>query len=158
MKDSNSVQQDESATHMIVIFAETQQILNLHCLSLPREMSGVFITTKQWLHMMAQVTGVILHLLLPHMVATDVLLLLPLKPDVDYDSSQAGACNRQMRCRGFQLQRGHRNNVPTVQAVLERVICQIRQESRETLRMQCSGRTDSGVHAKGQVTLHPRTP
>lgn len=54
-------------------------------------------------------------------------------------------------CRGFQLQRGERNTVPTVQGVLERALCQIRQESRETLRMQSSGRTDAGVHAKGQV-------
>lgn len=53
--------------------------------------------------------------------------------------------------KGFQLQRGERNTVPTVQGVLERALCQIRQESRETLRMQSSGRTDAGVHAKGQV-------
>ena len=41
--------------------------------------------------------------------------------------------------------------MPTVQGVLERALCQIRQESREILRMQSSGRTDAGVHAKGQV-------
>ena len=56
-------------------------------------------------------------------------------------------------CRGFQLQKGTRKAVPTIQGVLEKVLCQIRQESRETLRMQCSGRTDAGVHAKGQVRL-----
>lgn len=54
-------------------------------------------------------------------------------------------------CRGFQLQHGKNNNVPTVQGVLERVLCQIKQETRETLRMQCSGRTDAGVHSRGQV-------
>ncbi|KAL3161932.1 hypothetical protein ABBQ38_009014 [Trebouxia sp. C0009 RCD-2024] len=52
---------------------------------------------------------------------------------------------------GFQLQKGTKNPVPTIQGVLEKALCQIRQESRETLRMQCSGRTDAGVHAKGQV-------
>lgn len=56
-------------------------------------------------------------------------------------------------CRGFQLQTGSKKVVPTIQGVLEQVLCQIRQESRETLRMQCSGRTDAGVHAKGQVML-----
>ena len=61
-------------------------------------------------------------------------------------------------CRGFQLQRGERNTVPTVQGVLERVLCQIRQESRETLRMQTSGRTDAGVHAKGQVISILKSP
>ena len=56
-----------------------------------------------------------------------------------------------LRCRGFQLQHGEGNNVPTVQGVLENALGKIRQESRETIRMQCSGRTDAGVHAKGQV-------
>lgn len=55
--------------------------------------------------------------------------------------------------RGFQLQHGKNNNVPTVQGTLERALCKIKQESRDTLRMQCSGRTDSGVHAKGQVPM-----
>ncbi|KAL3141334.1 hypothetical protein ABBQ32_004918 [Trebouxia sp. C0010 RCD-2024] len=53
--------------------------------------------------------------------------------------------------KGFQLQKGTKKAVPTIQGVLESTLCQIRQESRETLRMQCSGRTDAGVHAKGQV-------
>lgn len=63
--------------------------------------------------------------------------------------------------KGFQLQRGECNTAPTIQGVLERVLCQIRQESRETLRMQSSGRTDAGVHAKGQVInfySHKLTP
>ena len=68
-------------------------------------------------------------------------------------------CTKQSVCRyrGFQLQRGERNTVPTVQGVLERALCQIRQESRETLRMQSSGRTDAGVHAKGQVSIWQST-
>lgn len=69
--------------------------------------------------------------------------------------SGGNPCTRQTDgwYRGFQLQRGERNTVPTVQGVLERALCQIRQESRETLRMQSSGRTDAGVHAKGQVRI-----
>ena len=64
------------------------------------------------------------------------------------------ACSNAVWCRGFQLQHGDGNNVPTVQGVLEKTLGKIRQESRETIRMQCSGRTDAGVHAKGQVR-HP---
>ena len=48
------------------------------------------------------------------------------------------------RYKGFQWQRG----VPTVQATLERAICQL---TRETVRVRGASRTDSGVHARGQV-------
>jgi len=46
--------------------------------------------------------------------------------------------------RGFQRQRGQ----PTVQETLERALAQVTQED---LRVVAAGRTDSGVHALGQV-------
>src|SRR5580765_843797 len=46
---------------------------------------------------------------------------------------------------GWQTQPGRR----TVQETLEKAIAEITQEER--VRVNCSGRTDSGVHAVGQV-------
>ena len=54
------------------------------------------------------------------------------------------------RYNGFQLQRG---KSPTVQEALERAICKVTCEEQQALRLQCAGRTDTGVHARGQV-LH----
>lgn len=48
------------------------------------------------------------------------------------------------RFSGFQIQ----NNARTIQVELERAM---RIVLRETVRVQCSGRTDAGVHATGQV-------
>jgi tRNA pseudouridine38-40 synthase len=46
--------------------------------------------------------------------------------------------------RGFQAQ----GDLPTVQASIERAV---KAFSGETLRLQAAGRTDTGVHATGQV-------
>ena len=46
--------------------------------------------------------------------------------------------------RGFQAQ----GKLPTVQASIERAVLAF---SGETLRLQAAGRTDTGVHATGQV-------
>src|ERR1044071_4021470 len=46
---------------------------------------------------------------------------------------------------GWQTQPGKR----TVQETIEKAIAEITQEAR--VRLNCSGRTDSGVHAVGQV-------
>eukprot|EP00898_Chlorokybus_atmophyticus_P005890 jgi/Chlat1/6301/Chrsp44S05887 len=48
---------------------------------------------------------------------------------------------------GFQLQ----GKQPTVQGCLERALTTAAREPREVLRVMGAGRTDSGVHAKGQV-------
>lgn len=37
--------------------------------------------------------------------------------------------------------------------MLEKAICLVQQQKRETLQMYTAGRTDSGVHARGQVSL-----
>lgn len=54
---------------------------------------------------------------------------------------------------GFQLQpapAGKRSK-PTVQLLLEAALCRITGDSRQALRLQGAGRTDAGVHARGQV-------
>ena len=52
--------------------------------------------------------------------------------------------------QGFQVQR-HLSHKDTVQGELERVWSQLFQEDPVVMAMQAAGRTDSGVHAKGQV-------
>lgn len=49
--------------------------------------------------------------------------------------------------KGFQLQPG----APTIQGQLELCLGKILQTNREELGLIGSGRTDAGVHAKGQV-------
>lgn len=48
--------------------------------------------------------------------------------------------------QGFQRQAG---DIPTIQAMLERAICRI--TAQQTITVLGAGRTDSGVHATGQV-------
>jgi tRNA pseudouridine38-40 synthase len=52
------------------------------------------------------------------------------------------------RFAGFQLQAGRR--APTVQGELERALRRLTGASRRALRVQGAGRTDAGVHARGQ--------
>lgn len=47
---------------------------------------------------------------------------------------------------GFQIQSGQ--NLPTIQGTLEKVLRKI---LKEPIKIEASGRTDAGVHAKGQV-------
>lgn len=49
---------------------------------------------------------------------------------------------------GWQIQQGHSASQPTIQAALEEAASRIVQSP---VRMYGSGRTDAGVHAKGQV-------
>lgn len=51
---------------------------------------------------------------------------------------------------GYQLQPG----VPTIQGEIEQCLGTILQMDRESLGLTGSGRTDAGVHAKGQVLHH----
>lgn len=54
---------------------------------------------------------------------------------------------------GFQLQpapQGRRGR-PTVQLRLEGALCRVTGQPREALKLQAAGRTDTGVHARGQV-------
>ncbi len=51
------------------------------------------------------------------------------------------------RFSGFQ----YLGTKPTVQGVLERALQKVTGEAREALKVQGASRTDSGVHAKGQV-------
>ena len=52
--------------------------------------------------------------------------------------------------RGYQMQAG-KHAAPTIQSELERCLLQILQTDRERLNLQGAGRTDAGVHARGQV-------
>ena len=52
------------------------------------------------------------------------------------------------RYRGFQYQG---EDVPTIQRELERALVKMTGKSREELRLGAAGRTDAGVHARGQV-------
>lgn len=58
---------------------------------------------------------------------------------------------------GWQKQTEH----PSVQAVIE-AACTTFMDARETVEVQCAGRTDAGVHARGQVAhvdfASPREP
>ena len=49
-----------------------------------------------------------------------------------------------------------RDNVPTVQGSIEEALCTLLQVPREKLGVMAAGRTDRGVHAKGQV--HVKEP
>eukprot|EP00899_Mesostigma_viride_P018245 jgi/Mesvir1/26421/Mv16111-RA.1 len=53
--------------------------------------------------------------------------------------------------KGWQLQLGHGPNAHSIQGELEKALCRLTGETREDLNMCCSGRTDTGVHATGQV-------
>ena len=59
-----------------------------------------------------------------------------------------------MLCRynGFQVQNQTCRKVTTVQQRVEEAVCQISQQSPSSLRMQSAGRTDTGVHARGQAS------
>lgn len=50
---------------------------------------------------------------------------------------------------GFQLQ----NTAKTIQGELEKALTKVLQSDREQLKLTGSGRTDAGVHARGQVRL-----
>lgn len=52
------------------------------------------------------------------------------------------------RYNGFQYQG---EDVPTIQRELERALVKMTGRSREELRLGAAGRTDAGVHARGQV-------
>ena len=52
--------------------------------------------------------------------------------------------------KGYQMQAG-KHAAPTVQNELELCLTKILQIDREALRLQGAGRTDAGVHARGQV-------
>lgn len=53
--------------------------------------------------------------------------------------------------KGWQIQNG-RSKVPTIQDRVEAALSAVKCESRRLLRIQGAGRTDAGVHARGQVT------
>jgi hypothetical protein len=59
--------------------------------------------------------------------------------------------------RGYQLQAG-KHAAPTIQRELERCLLQILQTDRERLNLQGAGRTDAGVHARGQVLRCGKDP
>eukprot|EP01043_Picozoa_sp_COSAG02_P032468 COSAG02_NODE_2171_length_9598_cov_30.756817_2_plen_333_part_00 len=61
-----------------------------------------------------------------------------LKLTVEYDGAAY---------KGWQRQTGQ----PSVQAAIERAICQLTSEREDELAMRVAGRTDAGVHAMGQV-------
>ena len=52
--------------------------------------------------------------------------------------------------RGYQMQAG-KHAAPTVQGELEQCLLKILQTDRDCLKLQGAGRTDAGVHARGQV-------
>lgn len=59
---------------------------------------------------------------------------------------------------GWQLQLGAEPNknikkgpLPSVQGKLENALCTFTQQTRERLKVQAAGRTDAGVHARGQI-------
>ena len=45
----------------------------------------------------------------------------------------------------------HADDSLLLQGILEKALCLVQQETRSVLSMYASGRTDSGVHARGQV-------
>ena len=55
-----------------------------------------------------------------------------------------------IKYQGFQVQR-HLSFRDTVQGQIEHVWAQLFQEAEDVSAMQVAGRTDSGVHAQGQV-------
>ena len=54
--------------------------------------------------------------------------------------------------KGWQVQNG-KSKVPTIQEKIEAAICAVKCEDRRVLRLQGAGRTDAGVHARGQARL-----
>ena len=55
------------------------------------------------------------------------------------------------RYNGFQLQSANRRKTITVQGVLETALVRLTGLGREALQIQAAGRTDAGVHARGQA-------
>lgn len=52
--------------------------------------------------------------------------------------------------KGWQIQHGS-NYQPTIQGALETAMTKLKQEPPELLSIQGAGRTDAGVHARGQA-------
>lgn len=59
------------------------------------------------------------------------------------------------RYRGWQIQNGPQGAM-TVQQAFETALHNVKGESRRVMRLQGAGRTDAGVHARGQVLPGPR--
>ena len=56
------------------------------------------------------------------------------------------------RYKGWQIQNGPQSQ-ETIQQAFERAVYKVKGENRRVMRVQGAGRTDAGVHARGQV--HP---
>ena len=56
--------------------------------------------------------------------------------------------------KGWQVQNGSHDQ-PTIQGLLQRALTQLKKEPLDLLSIQGAGRTDAGVHARGQVNRRP---
>ena len=56
--------------------------------------------------------------------------------------------------KGFQLQNTPDEKRVTIQGEIEACLIKMFVANRHTLKVQSAGRTDSGVHARGQVCAH----